>query len=133
GFRRVGQHRVQPACLVPAMLHRILDQPDLGAGELGSLQMITYGAAPAARVLVERAAGAMPHVAFVNVFGQTETLGAVTALGPDDHRAGKAGSVGRPMPGVEVRIVDPATGSDVADGETGEFWVRAPHATSGDW
>ena len=37
------------------------------------------------------------------------------------------------MPGVEVRIVDPATGSDVADGETGEFWVRAPHATSGDW
>jgi len=129
----VREHRVSRAFLVPAMLRRILDHPAFSSADLSSLQMITYGAAGAPAELIARAVEAMPHVAFVNVFGQTETLGAVTALGPDDHRAGRAGSVGRPMPGVDVRIVDPATGGDVADGETGEFWVRSPHATVQGW
>jgi acyl-CoA synthetase (AMP-forming)/AMP-acid ligase II len=94
---------------------------------------VTYGAAPAAAELVARAVEALPKVAFVNVFGQTETLGAVAALGPEDHREGRAGSVGRPMPGAEVRIVDPSSGEDVADGEVGEFWVRGPHTVSPGW
>ncbi len=132
-LRLVERHRVQRAFLVPAMLHRILDHPGFAGADLRSLQMITTGAAPAGRALVERAAAAMPHVAFINVFGQTETLGAVTALGPDDLRAGKAGSVGRPMADVEIRIVDPATGDDVPEGEAGEFWVRAPHTTTDGW
>jgi len=129
----VREHRVQRAFLVPAMLSRILDNPRFAEADLTSLQMITYGAAGAPADLVARAVETMPHVAFVNVFGQTETLGAVTALGPDDHRAGRVGSVGHPMPGVDIRIVDPATGADVADGDTGEFWVRSPHTTSKDW
>jgi acyl-CoA synthetase (AMP-forming)/AMP-acid ligase II len=132
-LRLVQRHRVQRAFLVPAMLHRILEHADFEATDLSSLQMITYGAAPAPPDLVERAVAALSHVAFINVFGQTETLGAVTALGPDDHRAGRAGSVGRAMPGVEIRIVDPATGEDVADGEVGEFWVKAEHTVSDGW
>jgi long-chain acyl-CoA synthetase len=132
-LRLVERHRVQRAFLVPAMLHRILDHDAFAGADLTSLQMITYGAAPASPELIERAVGAMPHVAFINVFGQTETLGAVTALGPDDHRAGRTGSVGRAMPGVEIRIVDPATGDDVADGEVGEFWVKADHTVTEGW
>ena len=63
---------------------------------------------------------ALPHVAFANVFGQTETLGAYTTLLPDDHRdPDRVGSVGRPLPGVEVRVVDPDTGIDV---EAGNGW-----------
>ena len=51
---------------------------------------------------------ALPHVGFANVFGQTETLGAYTTLTPDDHLAPeRIGSVGRALPGVEVRVVDP--------------------------
>jgi acyl-CoA synthetase (AMP-forming)/AMP-acid ligase II len=132
-LRLVERRRVQRAFLVPTMLHRILEHPARETTDLGSLQMITYGAAPAAPDLIERAVRGFPHVAFINVFGQTETLGAVTALGPEDHRAGRAGSVGRPMPGVEIRIVDPSTGLDVADGETGEFWVRAAHTVTEGW
>jgi acyl-CoA synthetase (AMP-forming)/AMP-acid ligase II len=131
--RLVERHRVQRAFLVPTMLHRILEHPDLPRADVGSLQMVTYGAAPASADLIERAVAALPGASFINVFGQTETLGAVTALGPEDHRAGRAGSVGRPMPGVEVRIVDPATGADVAEGATGEFWVRAAHAAGEGW
>ena len=70
---------------------------------------------------------AMPHVGFANVFGQTETLGAYTTLLPDDHRdPNRVGSVGRPLPGVEVRVVDPDTGIDVEPGTVGELWVNTP-------
>ncbi|MGH2728085.1 MAG: class I adenylate-forming enzyme family protein, partial [Actinomycetota bacterium] len=86
--------------------------------------------APAPPELIERAVAALPHVGFVNVFGQTETLGAVTALGPDEHRAGGSGSVGMPLPGVEIRIVDPETGNH---GDEGELWVRAPHTVEEGW
>ena len=68
-----------------------------------------------------------PGVGFANVFGQTETLGAYTTLSPADHHdhARRLGSVGRPLPGTEVRIVDPATGADVDTGEVGELWVQS--------
>jgi long-chain acyl-CoA synthetase len=129
----VARHRVQRVFLVPTMLHRILEHPARARTDLTSLQLVTYGAAPASPELINRAVKEWPHVALVNVFGQTETLGAVTALGPEDHAAGRAGSVGKPMPGVEVRIVDPASGADVADGQTGEFWVRADHTYTKGW
>ena len=68
---------------------------------------------------------ALPRVGFANVFGQTETLGAYTTLMPDDHRdPHRVGSVGRPLPGVRVRVVDPATGDDVDAGTVGELWVN---------
>jgi long-chain acyl-CoA synthetase len=128
----VERHRVGRAFLVPAMLGRILAHPRFAATDLSSLTMITYGAAPAAPELIARAVEALPDAGFVNVFGQTETLGAVTALGPEEHRAGRAGSVGRLMPGVEARIVGPS-GDDVRDGEAGELLVRAPHTASPGW
>jgi len=130
----VEQHRVQRVFLVPTMLQRIMAHPRFARADLTSVQMITYGAAPASADLVARAVDAFPPtVAFIQVFGQTETLGAVTALGPDDHTAGRAGSVGKAMAGVEIRIVDPVTGDDVPDGEVGEFWVRAQHTATTGW
>lgn len=129
-LRLVVEHRVERTFLVPTMLHRILDHPSFYEADTSSLQMITYGAAPAPPELIERAVRAFPHVGFINVFGQTETLGAVTALGPDEHRAGRVASVGMPLPGVEIRIVDQDSG---AEGAEGELWVRAPHAVEEGW
>jgi acyl-CoA synthetase (AMP-forming)/AMP-acid ligase II len=129
----VQRHRVNSAFLVPTMLHRVLDHPDFDSFDLSSLELVSYGAAPASVELVTRALAAFPKAQFSNVFGQTETLGSITALGPDDHRAGAAhrlASVGRPMPGVAVRIVDPATGVDIASGEVGELWVKPQAAAT---
>jgi acyl-CoA synthetase (AMP-forming)/AMP-acid ligase II len=129
----VERHRVNSAFLVPTMLHRLLAHPDFDSYDLSSLDVVSYGAAPASADLVTRAMAALPGAGFSNVFGQTETLGSVTALGPDDHRAGathRLGSVGRPLPGVQVRIVDPATGVDMAPGEVGELWVRPDAAAT---
>jgi acyl-CoA synthetase (AMP-forming)/AMP-acid ligase II len=68
------------------------------------------------------------------VFGQTETLGAYTTLLPKDHRdPARAGSVGRPLPGVDVRVVDPATGIDVEAGTVGELWVNTTQNVTEGW
>jgi long-chain acyl-CoA synthetase len=76
----------------------------------------------------------MPNVAFANVFGQTETLGAYTTLVPADHAdPGRVGSVGRPLPGVDVRVVDPDTGIDVAPGAVGELWVNTSQNVTDGW
>jgi acyl-CoA synthetase (AMP-forming)/AMP-acid ligase II len=60
-----------------------------------------------------------------NSLGMTETLGPHTIGDPDEQlRPEKRGSFGRPVPGVEHRIVDLLTGEDCAPGELGELWVR---------
>ena len=133
-LRLVAKHRVSTVFLVPTMLQRILDYPEFGGTDLTSLKAIAYGAAAAPVALVQRAMAAMPHVAFANVFGQTETLGAYTTLLPDDHRdPGRVGSVGRPLPGVEVRVVNPDTGIDVEAGTVGELWVNTSQHVGQGW
>lgn len=124
-LRLVEEHRVERAFLVPAMLRRILDHPFFPDADLSSLELVSYGAAPAARELILRAVEALPHAGFSNVFGQTETIGAVTALTPEDHRRPeKIGSVGRPLPGLRWRIVEPGSDADVPEGAVGELVVR---------
>jgi acyl-CoA synthetase (AMP-forming)/AMP-acid ligase II len=133
-LRIVAQHRVALTFLVPTMLARILDHPDFASADLSSLQAVTYGAAPMPEALIARATEAMPHVGFVNTFGQTETLGGITVSMPDDarhpvHRS----SVGKLLPGVQVRVVDPATDSDVARGDVGELHVLSSQNVVDGW
>ena len=133
-LRLVQEHRVTSTFVVPTMLQRILDHPDFGSTDLTSLAAIAYGAAAAPISLMRRAMAALPHVGFANVFGQTETLGAYTTLLPDDHRdPARVGSVGRPLPGVEVRVVDPDTGADVEAGAVGELWVNTSQNVTDGW
>lgn len=130
----VERHRVNQTFVVPTMLQRILDHPRFGSTDLSSLRALSYGAAAAPVELVRRAVAALPDVDFSNTFGQTETLGAYASLTPDDHRRGdRFGSVGRPLPGVELSIADPATGEPVPGGAVGEFWVRAAQNTTAAW
>jgi acyl-CoA synthetase (AMP-forming)/AMP-acid ligase II len=133
-LRLVQEHRVRTAFVVPTMLQRILDHRDFAKTDLTSLIAVAYGAAAAPVPLVRRAMAAMPHVAFANVFGQTETLGAYTSLMPQDHRdPNRVGSVGKPLPGVEVRVVDPHTGTDVETGVVGELWVNTSQNVTEGW
>ncbi|MCR6488765.1 SDR family NAD(P)-dependent oxidoreductase [Amycolatopsis sp. OK19-0408] len=68
-------------------------------------------------------------VPLVDAYGSTETCGAITMTPPDGERVD--GSCGLPVPGVDVRIVDPDTGHDVPADVEGEVWVRGPNVTSG--
>ena len=133
----VERHHVVTAFVVPAMLARILDHPDLAATDTSSLRMLSYGAAAAPVDLVRRAMEHWPDVGFANTFGQTETIGAYTTLSPVDHRdPRRIGSVGRPLAGVEIRLVDPDTGvetaADASGDRVGEIWVRSAQVVAPD-
>ncbi|MEL7207067.1 MAG: AMP-binding protein, partial [Actinomycetota bacterium] len=129
----VRSEQVSHAMVVPTMLSRILDEIDGDGGGLPSLRSLAYGGGPMPRSVVERALVALPEVGLVNAYGLTETASTIAVLGPEDHRiagaadapAGRArlGSVGRPLPGVEVSIRD-AEGDPLPAGETGRIWVR---------
>ncbi|MFJ4520653.1 type I polyketide synthase [Streptomyces sp. NPDC088810] len=68
-------------------------------------------------------------VPLVDAYGSTETCGAITMNPPDGARV--EGSCGLPVPGVDVRIVDPETGRDVPAGQEGEVWVSGPNVMVG--
>ncbi len=130
----VEQHGVESSFLVPTMLHRIIEHPDRERRDLSSLRSLAYGAAAAPTGLVARAMAALPGVAFLNTFGQTETLGGYTALSPADHHdPARAGSVGQPLAGVEVRVVRPGSTRPVPPGEVGELLVRSEQNVGEGW
>jgi acyl-CoA synthetase (AMP-forming)/AMP-acid ligase II len=122
--------------------HTELDHPAFSQEACSSLEILAYGASPMPVPVIRRAIAMFPPtVGFVNAFGQTETTAAVTVLLPEDHRLeGSAleverklqrlASIGRPLPDVEVRIVDPE-GADVVPGEIGEIAVRTRRLMKG--
>jgi acyl-CoA synthetase (AMP-forming)/AMP-acid ligase II len=138
----VQRERVTHAFLVPTMLKRVLDHSAFDPQACSSLQILAYGAAPMPVPVIRRALAKFPPtVGFINAFGQTETTATVTALLPEDHRLeGSAteierklrrlSSIGRPLPDVEVRILD-SQGVDVAPGAVGEIAVRTPRLMKG--
>jgi acyl-CoA synthetase (AMP-forming)/AMP-acid ligase II len=85
--------------------------------------------------MLRRALSAWPETGFIQVFGMTELSGAVTMLTTEAHRDAahpeRLASAGRPLPGVEARVVDPVTLDDVKPGGTGEIWIRSVQAMHG--
>jgi long-chain acyl-CoA synthetase len=133
-LRLVERNGVALTFVVPTMLARILDHPDFGSTDLSSLQVVTYGASPMPAALIQRATEAMPHVGLVNTFGQTETLGGITVSMPDDaHHPVHRTSVGKLIPGTQVRVVDPDTGTEVAAGDVGELHVLSTQNVIDGW
>ncbi|MCU1462891.1 MAG: putative O-succinylbenzoate--CoA ligase (OSB-CoA synthetase) (O-succinylbenzoyl-CoA synthetase) [Acidimicrobiales bacterium] len=120
------------AMVVPTMLTRILDAVDAG-GDLPALRHLSYGGGRMPVAVIERALTRLPGVGFVNAYGLTETSSTIAVLTPDDHAAAfgsgdpaaraRLGSVGRPLPVLEVEIRDESGGA-LGAGEHGEIWVR---------
>ena len=89
--------------------------------------MLTYGASPMpARAARARCSTLFPELDIYQGYGMTESSAVLTALGPDDHRAGgrRLRSAGRPLPGVVLSIQD-LTAKPLPPGETGEVCARA--------
>ncbi len=108
---------------VPTMLLALLDHPSRTARDLRSMQVLMSGAAVVPAALVERAKATF-HCDLVISFGQTELHGIITQTEAADSPTDQEQTIGRPMPQVEVRIVDPATGATMALSEPGEICAR---------
>jgi O-succinylbenzoic acid--CoA ligase len=119
----LGYPHASHVSLVPTQLARLLDADAQGLGPgQANLRAVLLGGAPIPSELVARARAAGWPV--VPTYGLTEAGSGVSALATGDVAA-HPGSAGRPLPGVGIRIADPA-----ADG-TGEIQVRTPAVFSG--
>lgn len=129
----IEREGVTLATLVPTMLRRIVQDPDMAGYRCPSLQCITYGAAPMPPSLVEMAMRRFPHVRFVQSYGMTETSPIVSILGARDHGDDRLlASAGRAALTAEVRIMT-EDGSEAGPGQVGEIAVRGPMVMKGYW
>jgi long-chain acyl-CoA synthetase len=127
--------RVTNAVFVPTILQMLAAVPGAAQRDYSSLRSIAYGASPITTPVL-RAALRTFRCPLFGVYGLTETTGGVVQLRPEDHdaegeRQHLLRSAGRPLPWVEMRIVDPAGRGDCATGEVGEVWLRAPNVMAG--
>ena len=132
---------VTSAFVVPTMLTRIIESlksSNIDPGAMSSLSSIAYGGGKMPVPVIERALRLFPAVNFTNAYGLTETSSTITLLDPDDHRAAinhddaavraRLGSVGKPLPSVEIEIRD-EDGNCLPAREPGEIYVRGPQVS----
>ena len=114
---------------VPTMYVRLLDLPAARASEIGvHMRLFVSGSAPLAAAVHEAFHAHFGHV-ILERYGMTETL--MNAGNPCEGER-RAGTVGLPMPGVEIRIVG-EQGRDCPPGTSGELWVRGANVCAGYW
>jgi long-chain acyl-CoA synthetase len=133
----IATERITEMFVVPAVLMMLLATPSLATTDLSSLRLIFYGASPISEDVLVKCMAAF-GCGFCQVYGMTETTGAITALSFEDHdpdgpRRGLLRSAGKPHESVELRVVDPDTGKDVQAREVGEIWTRSPYNMAGYW
>jgi long-chain acyl-CoA synthetase len=128
-FLRLAQdHDVQISAVVPSMLQALLAQP-LEDYELSSLRYLVSGAAPLPREVADEFVRRVPSVELREGYGLTETSAIVSGNPPG---AARLGTIGVPLPGVDVRIVDD-DGNDLPTGDVGEICCRSAFVMLGYW
>jgi long-chain acyl-CoA synthetase len=133
-LRLIPEYRITKAFMVPALLLFLMQSPQSKTTDFSSLELIVYGASPAPIDLVRNALKTF-GCDLAQVYGLTETSGAITYLPPDDHdekNAERLKSCGKAMDGIEIRVVD-ADGKEVAIGQVGEIIARSPQNMLGYW
>ncbi|HET9731090.1 MAG TPA: long-chain-fatty-acid--CoA ligase [Acidimicrobiales bacterium] len=128
---------VTNAFLVPAVLSMLAAVPGARERDWSALRCITYGASPITDDALVKAMDTF-RCDFAQLYGLTETTGAITQLDPADHdpngpRARLLRSAGRPYPWVALRVVDPETGAEVPTGSVGEVCTSSAQNMAGYW
>jgi acyl-CoA synthetase (AMP-forming)/AMP-acid ligase II len=131
----IEAHRVTHVFLVPVLLLFMQQIPQVREADLSSLRLLLYGASPISDEVLVGAMRLLPETAFMQVYGLTETTGAITYLPPEDHvpDGPRLRSAGVANPSTELKIIDPATGADLPLGQVGEIVCRTPQNMRGYW
>jgi long-chain acyl-CoA synthetase len=122
------EHRAQVASLVPSMIAMLLAEP-LERYDLSSLRHVFCGAAPLPLRLARELERRVPSATVLEGYGCTESSSIITATPPAARRPG---TVGIPVPGVEVRVVADE-GGPLPPGQDGEIVLRGPNVMAGYW
>jgi long-chain acyl-CoA synthetase len=130
----VARHRVTETIVVPTMLAAMINEQRERPRDTRTLRMITHGGSPIATQILRQGIVAFPTADFTEVYGATELSPIATLLVGEraviDHA--RARSCGRPVIGVQIRIVD-LDGRSMPRGTVGEVAVRGPHVMQGYW
>ncbi|MEV0603132.1 AMP-binding protein [Streptomyces sp. NPDC050315] len=132
-LRAVQQERCTSLYGVPTMFIAELNLPDFASYDLSSLRTGIMAGSPCPVEVMKRVVAEM-HMAEVSIcYGMTETSPVSTQTRRDDDLEHRTETVGRVLPHVEVKVVDPATGDTVPRGEPGELCTRAYSVMLGYW
>jgi acyl-CoA synthetase (AMP-forming)/AMP-acid ligase II len=126
----IEKHRVAYMFTVPTVLYGILDCPDRKQRNISSLQTLQYGGSAIVGARLETAIEVFGQ-RLLHSYGMTETTSHASILGKAEHRYA-AGSVGVPLPGVEMRVVD-ESGRTLGADEVGEIQVKGDNVMMGYW
>jgi long-chain acyl-CoA synthetase len=127
-LRLAERYRAQVSPMVPSMLAMLLQQP-MEDYDLSALRRISSGAAPLPRQVADDILQRLPQVEIGEGYGCTESAALISATPPGGVRMG---SVGKPVPGVELRI-ERGDGTQAGPGEEGEVCVRGTMLMTGYW
>ena len=131
----IAQYNISKIFMVPAAIQILLNHPRAKDVDFSNLKYITYGASPIPLELMKQAMDVL-GCGFVQMYGMTETSGTITTLNPEDHDVNgneKMRSVGTPLPGVEIKIIDPETGETLPPYTIGEIATRSAKNMKGYW
>jgi acyl-CoA synthetase (AMP-forming)/AMP-acid ligase II len=129
-MRRVDEEKVTMLPGPPAIYQTILDHPDLAHFDMTSLRLSVTGAATVPVEMIRRMRSELTFETIVTGYGLTETTGIATMCRHTDDLETIANTAGRPIPGLELRIVDDS-GADVGTGDQGEVWLRGYNVMQG--
>jgi long-chain acyl-CoA synthetase len=136
-LRTFEEQSVTHVFVVPAVIMLLLGTPQCSTTDFSSLRYLAYGASPISEKVLTQALATL-GCRFVQLYGLTETTGAITLLRPDEHDPGgqhpeRLRSCGVPFSHVELRVVDLDTGADRPAGKPGELWSRSAQNMKGYW
>jgi acyl-CoA synthetase (AMP-forming)/AMP-acid ligase II len=120
----VEQRRPTATFLVPAMAELLIASPRFEDADLSSITMCSLGSAPVSPATLQRLQARLPKAMVSNAWGMTEA-GPAFCFMPPEEQTRRIGSVGRPMPPTEFRIIDDA-GQTLPPREIGQLIVRNP-------
>ncbi len=120
----IEQERCTALYGVPTMFIAQLEHPSYSGRDLTSLRTGIMAGSPCPIELMKRVTGDMGAAEMTIGYGQTEASPLITQTRTDDPIELRVGTVGRPLPGFEAKIVDPDTNQTLPDGQQGEFCGR---------
>jgi acyl-CoA synthetase (AMP-forming)/AMP-acid ligase II len=129
----IEQEKIRSTLFVPAVILFLISHPNALTTDYSSLNFVLYGASPIADDTILKAKEIM-QCDLYQVYGLTETTGAITIMMPEDHdpKKGKLRSCGKALKGVELKIVD-ENGKDLKTGEIGEVISKSDLNMKGYW